>query len=254
MKMNITKYTMSFALSALLTTAIHATAADGSAANAALSTLSTVAISDLPATAASLIQQASPKDRQQMTVEVVKAAIGKDSASAPAIVAAIAKSFPDLADVAAATAAGLVPDQAEAIARAAATSAPFMAGKIVKAICAVLPKEYKGVAEAVADVVPDAAREILTAVYTAIPSLKNSIQTLIASYSGNLSVGSVLDQAQPNQVKPAIQLAMVPTLDKSDFAAPVVLSGTEAGVGQSTTITQIDNSMSATTGNGVLGQ
>jgi hypothetical protein len=218
MKMNITKYTMSFALTALLTTAIQATAGD----NSALSALSTVAISDLPAKASALIQQATPKDRQQMAIDVVKAAIGLDAASAPSIVAAIAKSMPDLADVVAATAAGLVPDQAEMIARAAATSAPSMAGKIVQAICTVLPKQYKVVAEAVAEVVPGAAKEILAGVYAAIPSLKNSIQSLIASYNGNIpSVMTVLDQAGPNQPKPTIQLAMTPNLDKSEFAAPV---------------------------------
>lgn len=241
MKKNITKYTMGLALTALLTTAIEATAADGSAANSALSTLSAVTISDLPSKASDLIQQASPKTRQQTTIEVVKAAIGLDSASAPAVVAAISKSFPDLADVAAATAAGLVPDQAGIIARAAAGAAPSMAGQIVKAICIVLPKDYKEVAEAVADVVPGATKEILAAVYTAIPSLKNSIQSLLASYNGSLpTVGFILGQAQQNQDKPSIKLAMLPTLDKSGFDAPIVLTPSgyatsETGAGTSTT-------------------
>ena len=233
MKMNITKYTTSFALAALLTTAIQANAGGNSAANPALSALSAVALSDLPSKASDLIQQASPKDRQQVAIDVVKAAIGLDAASAPAIVAAIAKSFPDLADVVAATAAGLVPDQAEIIARSAATSAPFMAGKIVQAVCTVLPKQYKTVAEAVAEVVPSAAKDILAGVYAAIPSLKNSIQSLIASYNGNVpSVGIVLDQAGPNQAKPTIKLAMLPTLDKAQFDAPIFNASNPYGTTQ----------------------
>jgi len=51
----------------------------------------------------------------------------------------------------------------------------------------------------VAEVVPGAGREILTAVSTAIPTLKDSINTVLASYNENVpSVSSVLAQVTPS--------------------------------------------------------
>jgi hypothetical protein len=222
MKMNISKYTMGFTLSALLATAVQTNAADTSAANPALPVLSAVTQAELPAKASELVVQASDKSRQQTTIEVVSAAVGLNPAAAPAIVGSIAQSLPEMASVAAATAVGLVPNQVDAIARAAAAAAPAKAGQIVQAICSVLPKEYKAVAEAVAEVVPGAGREILAGVSAAIPGLQDSINKVLASNGGNIpSVSSVLDP-----LKPSAQLAMTSSgltpiaFDSPTFAGP----------------------------------
>lgn len=212
MKKNISKYAMGFALTALLTTGIQATAGDGSTANPNLAVLSAGTPAELPAKASALISQADAKNREQTTIAVVKAAIALDPASAPAIVAAIAQSTPEMASIAAATAVGLVPNQAEVIARAAALAAPDKAGQIVQAVCSVLPAEYKSVAEAVAEAVPYENKEILAGVANAIPTLKASIDELLASYNGNVpSVSSVLNQA----ANP------IPTLAPSQLPAPI---------------------------------
>jgi hypothetical protein len=119
--------------------------------------------------------------------------------------------------IAAATAVSLVPDQAATIARAAAVAVPTKAGQIVEAICRVVPGAYQKVATAVAEVVPGAGREILTAVSTAIPTLKDSINTVLASYNGNVpSVSSVLAQVTPS----IIVATTAPQLSQPTFNSP----------------------------------
>lgn len=221
MKMNISKYAMGFALTAMLTTAVQATAGDSSASSN-LAVLNAATPAELPAKASAIISQASDKNRQQTTIDVVRAAVGLNPAAAQAIVGAIAQSVPEMASVAAATAVSLVPDQAAGIARAAAAAAPAQAGQIVQAICRVLPTEYKSVAEAVAEVVPGAGKEILAGVSTAIPALQVSINKAIASYNGNVpSVSSVLDQ-----VKSSAQFAMTTDLTPVAFDAPTLAAPT----------------------------
>jgi hypothetical protein len=222
MKMNISKYTMGFTLSALLATAVQTNAADSSAANPALPVLSAVTQAELPAKASELVVQASDKTRQQTTIQVVSAAVGLNPAAAPAIVGSIAQSSPEMASVAAATAVSWVPNQAEAIARAAAAAAPTKAGQIVQAICRVLPDQYKTIAEAVAEVVPGAGREILAGVSAAMPSLQDSINKVLASNGSIPSVASVLDP-----LKPSAQFAMTTpsgltpiAFDSPTFAGP----------------------------------
>jgi hypothetical protein len=226
MKMNISKYTMGFTLSALLATAVQTNAADSSAANPALPVLSAVTQAELPAKASELVAQATDKTRQQTTIQVVSAAVGLNPAAAPAIVGSIAQSSPEMASVAAATAVSLVPNQVEAIARAAAAAAPTKAGQIVQAICRVLPTEYKSVAEAVAEVVPGAGKEILAGVSAAIPVLQDSINKVLASNEGNvLSVSSVLDTLKPSD-QPLMASSGSPGLTPIAFDAPTFAAPT----------------------------
>jgi hypothetical protein len=158
--------------------------------------LSMATSAELPAKAAELVTQAAgAKNLKQITVDVVKAAVGLNPAAAPAIVGSIAQASPAMAGTASATAVALVPNQAVIIARAAAAACPVNAGEIVAAICGVLPAYYLQVAEAVAEVVPGAAKEILAALSTAIPSLKQPIDQALASYQGSIpSVSMVLSQ------------------------------------------------------------
>jgi hypothetical protein len=221
--MKTLKYTMSFLAAIVLATAVKVSAGENNGANPFFASLSAATAAELPAKAAGLVSQADPKNLKQTTIDVVKAAVGLNPAAAPAIVGSIAQSSPAMVVIAAATAVSLVPDQAATIARAAAVAVPTKAGQIVEAICRVVPGAYQKVATAVAEVVPGAGREILTAVSTAIPTLKDSINTVLASYNGNVpSVSSVLAQVTPSiEVAPTVpQATTAPQLSQPTFNSP----------------------------------
>jgi hypothetical protein len=169
---------------------------DASKANPYNGTLAAVPAAELPAKAADLVQQAKPRIRQSITVNVVKAAVGINPAAAPAIVGAIARAVPEMASVAAGAAASEQPKQASAIAKAAAAAAPGKAGKIVMAVCQAVPNEYQAIAVAVSQAVPGAGKEIVNAVASALPNLKLPIEKALESYGGNVaSVADTLAQA-----------------------------------------------------------
>src|SRR6266496_845935 len=67
---------------------------------------------ELPAKAAQLIADAKVRDREAITVSVVKVALGINPAAAPVIVGAIARGTPAIAPVAAGTGASEQPKQA----------------------------------------------------------------------------------------------------------------------------------------------
>jgi hypothetical protein len=116
------------------------------------------------------------------------------------VVSAISRAVPDMAAMAAGTAAAEQPKQASVIAKAAAAAAPAKAGKIVVAICRAVPTDYRSVAIVVAQTVPGSAKEVLKAVASAIPELKVGIEKALAAYTGNtISVAAVLDQANNPQ-------------------------------------------------------
>src|SRR5437588_939369 len=88
-------------------------------ANPFRESLSRVSAAELPPKAAELIKNAKSRDRVSTTINVVKAAIGINPAAAPAIVGGIARAVPEVAAVAAGTAAAEQPKQASLIAKAA---------------------------------------------------------------------------------------------------------------------------------------
>ncbi len=104
-------------------------------------TLKSVPAAELPAKAADLVRNAKLSQRGEVTVNVVRAAVGMNPAAAPAIVGAIARAVPDMAALAAGTAAGEQPKQASAIARAHAADAPARSGKVVAASLRVVPDQ-----------------------------------------------------------------------------------------------------------------
>jgi len=158
--------------------------------------LSSAPAVELPAKAADLVLQARARDRQAVTLNAVKGAVGINPAAAPAIVGAVARAVPEMASVAAGAAATEQPKQASAIAKAAAAAAPSQAGRIVAAVCRAVPNEYRKVALAVSEAVPNAGEEILRAVGSALPELKPSIEKAMAGNSEKMvSVALVLDQA-----------------------------------------------------------
>jgi hypothetical protein len=183
-------------------------ASDDKSPSPSFAVLSKATQIELPAKAAELVSQATPKQRQQTTIDVVKAALGLNPAAASAVVASIAHANPEVAAIAAATAASLLPDQAAEIARVAAAAAPKQAGQIVAAVCRVAPKSYKEIASAVAEAAPDQGKQILTGLASAMPTLQGPLNKFIATYGGNNSptVSTVLNQVQPtpeSQAPPA---------------------------------------------------
>jgi hypothetical protein len=214
---------MGFAVAAALATAVNVSAGESTANNPYFVVLTTPTATELATKSADLVLKVDSKQRQQTTIDVVKAAVPLNPAAAPAIVGSIARSVPEMAAIAAATAVSLAPDEAAAIAHAAAVAAPSKAGKIVESMCHALPAAYQQIADAVADVVPGAGREILTAVSTAVPTLKDSLNKVLASYGGNVpSVSTVLNQVQ--STVPLASAAQSPpsSLDSPALAAPTV--------------------------------
>ena len=167
---------------------------DATKANPFTKVLTAVPAAELPAKAADLVVQATPKVQQATTVNVVKGAVGINPAAALAIAGAMARcrkwrlwrralrrlnnrSKP-------------APSQ-----RRRRRQLPAQAAAIVKAVCKAVPKDYRNIAAAVSEAVPGANKEIVNAVEAALPALKPSIDKVLAGYGGNVvSVGDTLDK------------------------------------------------------------
>ncbi len=166
--------------------------------------LRAVPSAELPAKALEIVKHAEPSERSITTTAVTKGAIAINPAAAPNIVGTIARALPELAAVAAGTAAAEKPKQATVIARAAVAAAPSEAGKIVEAICRAVPKEYRSIAITAAQIAPESATDILRAVASSIPELKPGLDDALAAYSGRfISVAAALDQATSAKMNPA---------------------------------------------------
>jgi len=165
-------------------------------------TLKKVPAPEMPARAAALVKAAGKIEREATTVQVVKAAVAINPASAPSIVGAIAREVPASAATAAAVAAAYQPLQASAIAKAAAAAAPEQAAAIVVAVCRAVPNQFRNVAVAVSQVVPQSSKQILEAIAIAIPELKSSMEKALASFSGGMTVASTLEKAAPGTTTP----------------------------------------------------
>lgn len=192
------------AMVAMALGAVVVVAADSKAPSLSFPVLSQATQVELPAKAAALISKTDAKHREQMTIDVVKAALGLNPAAAPNVVASIARTNPDMAALAAATAAILLPDKAAEIARVAAAAAPKKAGQIVAAVCRVAPKHYREIANAVAEAVPNQGKQILAGLSSALPMLEAPLNKIIAAYNGSIipSVSTVLNQVPANVVIP----------------------------------------------------
>ena len=172
-------------------------AGDSSTDAALRQTLSQVPAAELPAKAAELVKAAKTRDRGFLTADIVTISLSINPVATPAIVAAISHSVPDMASIAAGTAAELQPKLAPDIAKAASAAAPSRAGKIVVAVCRAAPQQYEEIAAAAAQVAPGSSQEILRAVASLYPELKPGIDHALAGYSGAPpSVTAVLDSTK----------------------------------------------------------
>jgi len=173
-------------------------AADVPSVNELTETLSRGPWAELPVRVVGLVRHAKARDRKDMTIGAVKAALGLNPAAATAVVGSIARAAPAMAAVAAETAAAEQPKQAAEIALAAAAADHSAAAAIVIGVCRAVPAQYESVAVAVSQAVPGSVKEILQAVGTAEPDLKVPIDQVVAQYNGYLpSVALVLAEAAP---------------------------------------------------------
>lgn len=216
----VTSFTLALVFSA-------SAAADAKAVDPAIA-LKNLPAPEMPARAAALVKSATKIEREARTVQVVKAAVAINPASAPSIVGAIAREVPASAATAAAVAAAYQPAQASAIAQAAASAAPEQAAAIVVKVCRVVPNQYRNVAVAVARAVPQSSRQILEAVAIALPELKDSMEKALAGYSGGMSVASALEKVAPANPTASVQPDGMFTGFRGPAGSPpgVLLSGT----------------------------
>src|SRR4051794_28663505 len=85
--------------------ALNSSAKDEPKPNPYKETLQHIPAAELPAKSAQLVKNAKAPERDAVTVNVVKAAVGMNPAATPAIVGAIARAVPEMASLAASTAA-----------------------------------------------------------------------------------------------------------------------------------------------------
>lgn len=167
-------------------------------------TLGAAPAPEMPILAARLVKEAGARDREATTVTVIKAALAVNPAAASLVVGAIARAVPEMASVAAETAALEQPKQAGTIAKAASAAAPAKAGRVVSAVCGVVPRQYRSVAVAAAEGAPTAGKDILRSVGAVRPELKPYIEREVAGYGLTVPpVGTTLDLAAMAQAKNA---------------------------------------------------
>jgi hypothetical protein len=187
------------------------------AAQTSLETLKSLPAPELPVRAGELVKQARSGNREATAIEVTKAGVAINPASAPIIVGAIARAVPQVAALSASVAAAELPAQAPAITRAAASAAPTAVGQIVAAVCRVVPNQFRAIAVAASEAVPGSSRQILSGIGEAFPDLKPAIERALAGGSAP-AIGSTVSTLQPATA----------TVTAS-FTAPPVVAGSAPG-------------------------
>jgi len=224
MKTRIISLMNGMALIALLAVSPATLASDSADVTKALAGATAL---ELPAKAASLVAKASPADKQNVAVAVVKAAIGVNPTAAVVIVSAVARENPDMAPVSAVTAATLQPKLIEQITKAAVAAAPSQAARIVAALIKEFPKDYGVIAIAGDESAPLAGRDILGVVADYVPALQPAIQGATAGFAandGNVPVQAILSQSY-NQ---ALASGAVTTIRIPATLAPATLASSSA--------------------------
>jgi hypothetical protein len=196
MTMKTTSILLALAMGVACLSGLNASAIETSKNPQIAKILKSTPPAELPAKAGQLVKSAKAQDRESTTIAVVKAAVELSPTAAHLVVGAIAKAVPDMAPVAAATAAALQPaKQASLITRSAVAAAPTQAGAVVEAVCREVPSEYASIARAAAQVAPASGKEIITAVGLALPALKPTIDQALTVYGGSApSTAVVMDR------------------------------------------------------------
>ena len=156
-------------LSALL--AVN-TRADEARVTAYQTQLRTVRVTQLASETARLVAAEKTEARVAAAADAVTAAISISTPAAPLIVGSVAKSSPETAATAAATAVKLQPKMATAITKAAVSAAPKEMEAIVSAICQVSPISFDEVGIAASQAASASSGKIIPAITTAVPTLQ----------------------------------------------------------------------------------
>lgn len=178
---------LKYAVAAVVFTGLCAAKADDvlSAAKQAEinAALNGVSVSEAVKSSAALVSSAVEAQRMPVTVYVLRTVAHSHVASLPKVVAAIARSTPDMADVAASEAARLHPEEAVSIVRSAVQIAPGQAGAIVESVLFYAPSAFREVGETAIDAAPAQSRAVLTAVSVNNLDLKPYFDNALASGS-----------------------------------------------------------------------
>jgi hypothetical protein len=201
MKLTITRFAAAVLLASSL--AVSSYAADLPTLDELTETLARGPWAELPVRVVSVVSHASARDRNDVTIMAVKAALALNPASATAVVGSIARAVPAMAAVSAETAAASQPKQAPEIAVAAVAANHAAVSNIVVGVCRSVPLDAEKIAVAVSLAAPASSKEILLAVETAEPDLKASIGQVLAEYNGYVpSVPAVLAEAKHRPDRP----------------------------------------------------
>ena len=156
------------AVAVVLLAGVCVTKADDVLSTAKLTEIKTaltgVSLTEAVKSSAVLVAGTSTSERSLVTVAVLREVAHTHVTALPKVVAAIARSTPDMADVAASEAARLHPEEAVSIARMASQVAPGQAGSIVESVLFYSPASFREVGEAAINAAPSQARAILNAV------------------------------------------------------------------------------------------
>jgi len=182
-------------------------------------------IVEMPAKAASLVAKTDfQQGRKNVTIAVVKAAVRLNPTATVAVVSAISRATPEMAPVAAVTAAMLQHKQLALIARAAAEAAPSQAGAIVAALIKEFPSSYAVIAIAASEGAPLAGKEILEVVSDYVPALQAGISSAVSSFQsgtaqtqGNLAaqVNTVVAAPSSSSLALPVQAILVQVVNQS---------------------------------------
>lgn len=178
---------------------------------------------EVPYIASKLVLKAKKADKEEIAMEVLRAAIAKKPATCVAVVSFISSLVPEAAPELAAEAAKLAPQYAKGIAHAAAKAAPAKAGEITVALVKVSKKtKHQSIYNTVVAAVPTLLTSINQAVLAGgANDSKGTITTVNAPIAALKSDGSV-DQSStaifPNTAPDAVTAA--PGVDPRRYNAP----------------------------------
>jgi hypothetical protein len=148
---------------------------------------------EIPAKAAQIVKLEDSKAQKAATVAVVQAASARKSAAALSVVGAISRGVPEMAPVAAATAAEAQPRFAWAFARTAALAAPGQASEVVFQVASAATEEALSIATAVTLAVPDSAEASIAALGRAVPSLQPHLaEAMLLSEGRDVSPSAII--------------------------------------------------------------
>ena len=148
------------------------TRADEARVTAYQAQLRTVRVPQLARETARLVAAEKAGARVAAAADAVTAAVTVSAPATPLVVGSVAKSSPETAATAAATAVKLQPKMASAITKAAVSAAPSEMEAIVRAMCQASPASFEKIGVAASQATSSTSGKIIPAITTAVPALQ----------------------------------------------------------------------------------